>query len=203
MTAKDRLEERKEIEDDGFLRRWSQRKSLAKSGELVEPEENLPEPDAPDAQAIVTQEVVEEEPELTDADMPPIESLDENSDYSAFMSPKVSEGLRRLALRKLFHLPKFNIRDGLNDYDEDYTFFEPLGDVVTSDMRMQRERAEARKRAELEAQEAEELVEEELPEDAEEVAETDTSEVEDATEDDDETGESDGPEQDKTAKQNV
>ena len=198
MTAKDRLKERKHIEDDGFLRRWSQRKSQARSGE---PEENLPEASVPEVQT--AQEPVEEKPELTDADMPPIESLDENSDYSAFMSPKVSEGLRQLALRKLFHLPKFNIRDGLNDYDEDYTFFEPLGDVVTSDMRLQQERAEARKRAELEAQQSEELVEEELveeelPEDAEEVVETDKAEVEDAMEEDDETDESGGAEQDKT-----
>lgn len=199
MTAKDRLKERKDIEDDGFLHRWSQRKSQARSGELVEPEETLPVAAAPEAQAMTTHEPSEEKPELTDADMQPIESLDENSDYSAFMSPKVSEGLRRLALRKLFHFPKFNIRDGLNDYDEDYTSFEPLGDVVTSDMRLQQERAEARKRAELEAQQSEELVEEEPAEDAEEVAETDEAEVEDATEEGDEIDESGGAEPDKIA----
>ena len=44
-------------------------------------------------------------------------------------------------MRKLFHLPQFNLVDGLNDYDEDYTRFESLGGVVTHEMKrlMQRE----------------------------------------------------------------
>ena len=67
--------------------------------------------------------------------MPPLESLDSDSDYSVFMSPGVSEQLRTLALRKLFHLPAFNITDGLNDYDEDYTQFASLGGVVTHEMK--------------------------------------------------------------------
>ncbi|MCZ6732230.1 MAG: hypothetical protein O7B27_06725, partial [Gammaproteobacteria bacterium] len=32
------------------------------------------------------------------------------------------------------------IRDGLDDYDEDFTVFEPLGDTITADMRHQMER---------------------------------------------------------------
>ena len=52
--------------------------------------------------------------------MPPIESLDEDSDYAQFLSPQVSTGLRRRALRKLFGLPRFQGSDRLNDYDEDY-----------------------------------------------------------------------------------
>ena len=71
--------------------------------------------------------------------MPPLDSLDENSDYSGFLSPGVSERLRRRALRKLFMSAVFNIRDGLDDYDEDFTNFEALGDIVTSDMRHQAE----------------------------------------------------------------
>jgi len=66
--------------------------------------------------------------------MPPIDSLDSDSDFSVFMSPKVSEQLRTQALRKLFHLPAFNVTDGLNDYDEDYTRFAGLGNVVTQEM---------------------------------------------------------------------
>lgn len=77
---------------------------------------------------------------LTDADMPPLDSLDESSDFSGFMSEGVSEKLRRKALRKLFHLPEFNIRDGLNEYDEDYSTFIPLGDTVTYQMKQWAER---------------------------------------------------------------
>lgn len=84
---------------------------------------------------------------LTDEDMPPIESLTVDSDYADFLSPGVSEGLRKLALRKLFHGEAFNIRDGLDEYDDDFTQFEKLGDIVTSDMRHQIE-LEAQRKAE-------------------------------------------------------
>lgn len=72
-----------------------------------------------------------------DAETPSIELLDEDSDYSVFFSPKVREEVRRAALRRLFQMPKFNLRDGLDDYDEDYHLFETLGNVITADMRHQ------------------------------------------------------------------
>ena len=84
---------------------------------------------------------------LTDADMPDINSLTYDSVYKDFLSPGVSEQLRKLALRKLFHSEIFNIRDGLDEYDDDFTQFEKLGDIVTSDMRHQVE-MEARRKAE-------------------------------------------------------
>jgi len=89
---------------------------------------------------------------LTDAHMPPIDSLTENSDFSGFLSPGVSEELRKLALRKLFRSAIFNDRDGLDDYDEDFRHFPALGDHITSDMKHRMELDEQRKRR---AQEAE------------------------------------------------
>ena len=74
-------------------------------------------------------------PLLTDADMPELSSIGDDGDYSGFMSPGVSEGLRNKALRQLFMSAQFNVLDGLNDYDDDFTTFEALGDIVTSDMR--------------------------------------------------------------------
>ena len=85
--------------------------------------------------------------ELTDVDMPPLESLSADSDFTGFLSPKVSETLRRAALRKLFHGSTFNVIDELDDYAEDFTTFEVLGDIVTADMRHQLE-LEAKKQAE-------------------------------------------------------
>lgn len=102
-----------------------------------------------------------DEPLLSDADMPPIESLNAHSDISDFLNKGVSAALRRAALRHVFQQPEYNIRDGLNDYDGDYTVFEPLGDTVTSDMkwhiaRKERDRLAAEARArELELQSAE------------------------------------------------
>ncbi len=83
-----------------------------------------------------------EEPLLTDADMPEITSLSASSDVSMFFNKGVSEVLRRAALKHIFSLPIYNVRDGLNDYDEDYTVFEPLGDTVTCDMKFHKERKE-------------------------------------------------------------
>lgn len=116
-----------------FLERWSRRKTAARKGETdIEALSSAPAPGLPDEEASAAEA---EPPPLTDADMPPIESLDKDSDYSVFMSPKVSDQLRTQALRKLFHLPAFNITDGLNDYDEDYTRFAGLGSVVTHEMK--------------------------------------------------------------------
>ena len=72
--------------------------------------------------------------DLTDADMPPVESLDAGADVGAFLSPKVSDALRKRALRAVFRQARFNVRDGLDDYDEDFTAFPPLA-KMTAEMR--------------------------------------------------------------------
>lgn len=111
----------------------------------------------------------DEELILTDEDMPALETLHAESDYSGFFNKGVSPELRKKALQHLFRMPKFNIRDGLNDYDEDYTYFEPLGDTITSDMRWHaaRKEREAREAEELaQAREAEEALQAENSEHA-------------------------------------
>jgi len=127
-----------------WLHRWSQRKHQggdtdAGESAAASPEAHGLQPAAAHTPADTMQPAPAgeaEEPEL-----PPVESLDEHSDYRAFMSDRVSEELRLLALRKLFSLPQFNIRDGLNDYDDDFSSFKPLGDVVPHDMARSVERA--------------------------------------------------------------
>lgn len=106
--------------DPSLVKRWSNRKTQAKAEESVKSADTEPASSAP---------------LLTDADMPPLASLTEDADYSGFLSAGVSEGLRRLALRKLFHSKAFNVIDGLDDYAEDFTKFAKLGDVVTQEMR--------------------------------------------------------------------
>lgn len=127
--------------DDGFVSRWSRLKQATAS-----PPEPVTEPSAGQLSA-------EPEPApLTDADMPPLESLDESSDYSGFLSEQVSEALRRQALRKLFHLEAFNVCDGLDDYADDFTSFTKLGDIITVDMRHQMAMAEERLKAALQSE---------------------------------------------------
>lgn len=177
------------------LARWSRRKQDAReqpdqnqaSSLSVEtddeqpPDATLNENPAGDANTVATQnsqlpEVEEpEEPLLCDADMPAIESLDSKSDLSCFFNRGVSEKLRQAALRHLLRLPAFNITDGLNDYDEDYTTFEPLGDIVTSDMRFHEKRRI--KLAEQQRLEQEQLEEEQARQQA---AVTQDEETEDA-----------------------
>lgn len=115
--------------------------------------------------------------------MPPIESLTAESDFTGFLSPKVSEALRKMALRKLFHGAEFNIRDGLDEYDGDYTKFEPLGDLVTSDMKFQIE-MEARKKAE-QAKQALVAEDEELEESTDEQEQQESDEIKAQHEEDD------------------
>jgi len=131
-------------EDEGFLTRWSRRKSEARTHD---PEPPATEPDAaPDVPAEQTGSV-EPAPAKTDADMPPIDSIGEQTDSVAeFFSPGVSDELRHAALRKLFRLPMFNVRDGLEIYDDDYRTFEALGDIVTADMKHQLELAKEKAR---------------------------------------------------------
>lgn len=158
---------------ESVLSRWSRRKLEAEqapaSVEQASPVEPIASLNEPVAEAV-------EAPQLTDADMPDIESLTEDSDFSGFMSAGVSDELRNLALRKLFRAPVFNIRDGLDEYDEDYTSFEKLGDIVTCDMKHQVEMQEQKLREAL-ANEDEVGAEAEL-EDVESIDDEDEADIE-------------------------
>ncbi len=66
-------------------------------------------------------------------DLPPVESLGKDSDYTPFLQEGVPEDLAKAALRKMWRSdPAFNIRDGLDDYDEDFNIIETLVKAVTS-----------------------------------------------------------------------
>lgn len=115
----------------GPLRRWSQRKAQSRAAQQEPPATPAPEPPAA-------------APVLTDADMPPIESLDSDSDYSLFFSPGVSESLRQRALQKLFHSGLYNDRCPLDGEYYDCRGYEPLGSVITHEMREELEREAAK-----------------------------------------------------------
>lgn len=100
MSAKD--------DREPFLSRWSRLKQEARD----EPAESAP------AKADETHQPA---PEL-----PPVDQLNYDSDFKAFMDKRVDERLRRIALKKLFSDPRFNVTDGLDDYAEDYSALEDL-----------------------------------------------------------------------------
>jgi hypothetical protein len=60
------------------------------------------------------------------ADLPAVESLSFDSDFSLFLQPKVDEQLRRQALKRLFSDPRFNVMDGLDVYIDDYGKPDPI-----------------------------------------------------------------------------
>lgn len=120
-----------------FLSRWSRLKQGG-SEELAEETGTETE-----LEAIAEKE----EPLLTDEDMPSIESLGDDDDYSGFLNAGISPELRQKALWRLFRSSKFNVTDGLDDYAEDFTSFAPLGDIITSDMKHRMERLLAKEEA--------------------------------------------------------
>src|ERR671919_586054 len=110
-----------------FLKRWSQRK-LAASRESASPSvtaaptvANPPSVAEPASRA--SPAAVVESPAQT---LPPIDSLSFDSDFTAFLQPKVDESLKRQALRKLFADPRFNVMDGLDVYIDDYSKDDPI-----------------------------------------------------------------------------
>lgn len=75
-----------------------------------------------DADASPSDDDVEQRDEAYPEDLPPIETLEKDSDYSVFMSSKVSDAIRNRALRKLWLTdPVLANLDGLVDYGEDFT----------------------------------------------------------------------------------
>ena len=99
-------------EKEAFLSRWSRMKR--------EPvEEKKAEPEAP-APAL-----------------PSVDSVTPDSDFAGFMHPKVKDELRRLALKKLFSDPHFNIPDPFEPFSGDWT-----GEALPPDMLAQLNQAQ-------------------------------------------------------------
>jgi len=71
------------------------------------------------------------------APAPPLPSVDQltpQSDFSGFMNPKVEDALRRLALKKLFSDPHFNIPDPYEAYSGDWTGGEPIPEAMLASL---------------------------------------------------------------------
>lgn len=112
--------------DESFAGRWSRRKR-------AEPEKREDE-DGRVAAQVEQQRVAEEAargparaaPATPPADLPDIDSLTADSDYSRFMKADVPLASRNAAMKKLFTDPHFNVMDGLDTYIDDYTKADPI-----------------------------------------------------------------------------
>ena len=105
---------------DGFLGRWSKRKS---GKEEISPEKKVEAPETSQAPLVEGAQETPPPP-VTLEDVAKIDHLD--PDFSAFMKPDVDPVVQQAALKKMFTDPHFNIMDGLDIYIDDYSKPDPL-----------------------------------------------------------------------------
>ncbi len=120
--------------DEPFIARWSRRKlkedrdedrdapvSPDESGTPAEAE-TVPDASGQDAEGTGEALTPEEEAMVRELEEVDIDALTHEDDFTRFLHKKVPAELKRRALRKLWTTdPLFAIRDGLNDYDTDFT----------------------------------------------------------------------------------
>lgn len=110
------------MSNEGFLQRWSRLKTEPPAPEPAAPppavvaEADLPPPDVP-------------LPTLADA-----AALGADSDYSAFVGRGVDSAVRRLAMKKLFADPHFNVIDRLDIYMSDYNLPSPVSAAMLASL---------------------------------------------------------------------
>ena len=111
------------------LRRWSDKKIGARQTQATHGNEA---PASPSKDPIPQEGASPIKPE----DLPPIESLTADSDFTAFLRSNVPSVLKKAALRKLWKSdPVLANVDGLNDYDENFAKM-GLGKVVKTAYRV-------------------------------------------------------------------
>jgi hypothetical protein len=101
--------------DEPLLSRWSRLKKEAAAAP------------APPAE-------IDPKAEAAPVELPPVESLTPESDFSLFMRPQVQPALRQAALKKLFTDPHFNLMDGLDIYIDDYTRPDPIAASIVAEL---------------------------------------------------------------------
>jgi hypothetical protein len=95
---------------EAFLSRWSRLKQ-EQAREQSAPPAAKPEDEAPPV-------------------LPPVDQLTPESDFAPFMHPKVTDALRRVALKKLFADPHFNVPDLNEAYSGDWTGGDPISEEL-------------------------------------------------------------------------
>jgi Protein of unknown function (DUF3306) len=86
---------------EAFLNRWSRLKKEDRQRPAVEEETPAPQ-------------------------LPAVDKLTPESDFTGFMHPKVEDALRRAALKKLFSDPHFNIPDPYEPYSRNFNVEDPI-----------------------------------------------------------------------------
>jgi len=127
------MSDRENHSGESRLNRWSRLKTQARAERDVGAPPEAPAESAPGPQAPESGGDGAAESNHAVADLPDIETLDKDSDFTPFLGVGVPDELRRLALKKLWASdPVLANLDGLNDYDEDFSALGMIAAEVAS-----------------------------------------------------------------------
>ncbi|GAK83287.1 hypothetical protein JCM19238_835 [Vibrio ponticus] len=133
-----------------FISRWSKRKLDEKAKELLSTEEtqiadkaveNSDDVTSNDVTSAVTEPTSESQPAIAASETETGATAANEADKPEEMSianllvSEAEQSVKKAALRKLFLSEEFNVRDGLDDYDEDYSNLKTLSQSVAETLR--------------------------------------------------------------------
>ena len=117
-----------------FLSRWSRRKQA--EPEIREREDSRVSDELALERGVAP--VVPAPVQSIPADLPAVETLSADADFSRFMRADVPTATRNAAMKKLFGDPHFNVMDGLDIYIDDYTKADPIPLAMLKDLAQSR-----------------------------------------------------------------
>ncbi|MEZ8543317.1 DUF3306 domain-containing protein [Vibrio splendidus] len=137
-----------------FFSRWSQRKLDESTDEPLEAQQTLEETELTSSEASIAassidveasesldREALENESPATNEEVhasdvqDPAPEATEDLSVAQLLVSEASESVKKAALRKLFLSEEFNVRDGLDDYDDDYSNLKSLSEGVAETLR--------------------------------------------------------------------
>ena len=132
-----------------FFSRWSQRKLDESTDKALEAEQPVEETSVTSSEpASQTRASAEELAPNEPTSIEPTHALEESADtkesasetteelsMAQLLVSEASESVKKAALRKLFLSEEFNVRDGLDDYDDDYSNLKSLSEGVAESLR--------------------------------------------------------------------
>eukprot|EP01029_Cantina_marsupialis_P025236 TRINITY_DN66553_c0_g1_i1.p3 TRINITY_DN66553_c0_g1~~TRINITY_DN66553_c0_g1_i1.p3 ORF type:complete len:213 (-),score=51.85 TRINITY_DN66553_c0_g1_i1:404-1042(-) len=129
-----------------FFSRWSQRKLDESTDKALEAEQPVEETSVSSSELASQTRTSAEE--LAPNEPTSINALEESADtkesasetteelsMAQLLVSEASESVKKAALRKLFLSEEFNVRDGLDDYDDDYSNLKSLSEGVAESLR--------------------------------------------------------------------
>lgn len=128
-------------EKEAFLSRWSRRKRGVESTGISTTEPTpTAEPELSPASPVVPADAASSA-EAPAAPLPPLDSICVDTDLSAYLQATVDQGLKRLALKKLFQDPHFHFAnmDKLDIYIDDYSIADPLPEGMLEQLKFAQE----------------------------------------------------------------